>query len=131
MIRILSEKFLQKNYSKQIITHISRLSSDRKADVIKKKQEEQQKIKWRKMYHFTEIRYLSVLTRMKIYPVLTTAFFVPISLIIEALHLWEGVSYVPCLIIGIKSFNFDVKCSSLRNFKLNFRYYRNKYSLWI
>lgn len=131
MIRILSENFLQKNYSKQIITQISRLSSDRKADVIKKKQEEQQKIKWRKVYYLTEIRYLSVLTRMKIYPVLTTAFLVPISLIVEVMKIWEGVSYVPILIIGIKSFNFDVKCNLLRNFQLNSRFYRSKYSLWI
>lgn len=61
------------------------------------------KIRWSKLYHFTDIQYLSIVTKLKIYPAVATAIGTPVVIGILATGVLEEFTALPLFAIGEKN----------------------------
>lgn len=66
----------------------------------KLKDERDKEMRWTKLYHFTDMKYHAIVTRLKIYPLFTTIIGTPVAYMIEVSQLIEHFSFVPCLAFG-------------------------------
>lgn len=71
-----------------------------KAEEIAERKRKDQEIRWTKLYHFKNMKYHSILTRLKIYPLLTGVIGTPISFGIEMSQVIPEFTYIPCLVIS-------------------------------
>lgn len=76
-----------------------------KAEEIAERKRKDQEIRWTKLYHFKNMKYHSILTRLKIYPMLTGLIGTPIAFGIEMSQVIPEFTYVPCLVISKFVFN--------------------------
>ena len=66
----------------------------------KRKDLEMQRIQWTKLYHFKDMKYHSIVTRLKIYPYLATIILSPLAYLVELSQQFPEFSAMPCLTIG-------------------------------
>lgn len=71
-----------------------------KADEIAEQKQRDQEMRWTKLYHFRDMKYHAVVTRLKIYPFLSTVIFTPIAYFVDAAQLHADFSYIPCFVVG-------------------------------
>lgn len=82
--------------------HYSKFTAQEIADR-KRKDEE---MRWTKFYHYPNMKYHAIVTRLKIYPTLATLFFTPTSLILEAQQIIPPNTFLACLGCGKNMFNY-------------------------
>lgn len=56
--------------------------------------------RWTKLYHFTNMKYHAIVTRLKIYPLITTIVATPVTYALEIAHILPTSVYIPCLAFG-------------------------------
>lgn len=66
----------------------------------KLKDERDKEMRWTKFYHFTDMKYHAIVTRLKVYPLLTTIIGTPIAYVMETTQFIEDISFIPCLAFG-------------------------------
>lgn len=66
----------------------------------KRKDLEMQEMRWTKLYHFKDMKYHSIATRLKIYPYLATIFLSPLAYLVELTQQFPEFSAMPCFTIG-------------------------------
>lgn len=66
----------------------------------KRKDERDKEMRWTKFYQFTDMKYHSIVTRLKIYSFLSTVVLTPVAYIVEIAHLIPEFTFVPCLAFG-------------------------------
>lgn len=82
-----------------------------KAEELAEKKRKDQEIRWTKLYHFTDIKYHSIVTRLKIYPYISTVILTPIAYLFEFSQKYPEFTAEPCLIIG--------KCCSILKHRIS------------
>lgn len=135
MIRILASKFSSLNCSQsyftfqrvyKISTNASVHYSKLKPEEIAEKKRKEVSSKSTKLYHFVHMKYHSIVTRLKIYPLFSTIFLAPISYFIQYNQLIPEVQMMPVLSIG-RSF-FTLKSLALFNrSSLRFSFFQRNY----
>lgn len=66
----------------------------------KRKDLEMQEMRWTKLYYFKYMKYHSIVTRLKIYPYLSTIILSPLAYLVELSQQFPQFSAMPCLTIG-------------------------------
>lgn len=108
MIRIFSSQFLKISVIPKIkcelIRNISTSSCIRyskfTAQEIADRKRQDNEMRWTKLYHYTNIKYHAIVTRLKIYPALATLFLTPASILLEAQQIIPASSFLACLACG-------------------------------
>lgn len=93
---------------------LNRSKAEEVADKKRKELDEKNK-RWTKLYHFKDMKYHSIVTRLKIYPYLTTIFVSPIAYLVELTQQFPEFSATPCLVIG----NYCLKLSPSSKIRLD------------
>lgn len=103
MIRRNISTILQKfnNVSNQKVSLIRCVSGsttlcDERAELVKKQKEEQ----WNRIYIFDDMKYLAIVTRLKLYPALLTILGVPTAYFIQVIDGIPAFSVVPGIFVG-------------------------------
>lgn len=60
----------------------------------------EKEMRWTKLYQFTDMKYHSIVTRLKIYPYLSTVILSPFAYIVEWSQQIPEFSALPCLVTG-------------------------------
>lgn len=68
------------------------------AEVAERKQRDEE-MRWTTFYHFTNMKYHSIVTRLKIYPLITTVVASPVAFLLKQLEVIDD--FLPCLVIGM------------------------------
>lgn len=111
MIRIFGAQFSKvNNFSNQryetvrkICTSLCVQQRKSKAEEIaerKRKDDRDKEMRWTKLYHFTDMKYHSIVTRLKIYPLITTIIGTPAAYAIEAAQIFAEFTWIPTLVFG-------------------------------
>lgn len=86
-----------RNISSNLICHKQYKS---KAEEIAERKRKDQERRWTKLYHFTNMKYHSIITRLKIYPFFTGLIGTPIAYGIEMSHTIPEFTFLPFLAIS-------------------------------
>lgn len=71
-----------------------------KADELAEKKRLDQEMRWTKLYHFRDIKYHAIVTRLKVYPFLSTVILTPIAFVVDVAQTFADFSYIPCVVVG-------------------------------
>lgn len=95
-------------------------SKSKAEQIAEKKQKEMEESNKRlsKLYHFTNMKYHAIVTRLKIYPLITTVFATPITYALEMAQILPGSAYIPCLAFG--KFQRELKLKFFVGFSIYF-----------
>lgn len=88
---------------RKIYTNSSVQLNKSKAEELREKKlkdERDKEKRWTKFYHFNDMKYHAIVTRLKIYPLLTSIIGTPIAYVMEVSQFMENISFVPCLVFG-------------------------------
>lgn len=66
----------------------------------KRKEQIERDRRWTKLYHFTDIKYHAIVTRLKIYPYIATGLLSPCAYLVELSQVYPEFYAAPCLIVG-------------------------------
>ncbi|XP_055300369.1 transmembrane protein 186 [Sitodiplosis mosellana] len=72
-----------------------------KAEELAEKKRKDKDMRWTKLYYFKDIKYHAIVTRLKIYPYLSTVLLTPITYLVELSQHFPDFSATPCLMIGL------------------------------
>lgn len=106
MLRIVGAQLLKVNllqkleYVRPISVQSCMRSNKSKVDELAEKKRIDQEMRWTKLYHFRDMKYHAIVTRLKIYPFLSTVLLTPIAFLVEAAKLIDDFSSFPCLVVG-------------------------------
>lgn len=68
----------------------------------RKRQDEE--MRWTKFYHYPNMKYHAIVTRLKIYPALATLFLTPASLVLEIQQYIPPLTFIACFACGKYSY---------------------------
>lgn len=110
MIRIAGAQFFRINSQSKYKLCVRKIcvkcsvqwNQSRAEELAEKKQKDlkMQEMRWTKLYHFKDMKYHSIVTRLKIYPYLATVILSPLAYLVELSQQFPEFSAVPCLTIG-------------------------------
>lgn len=111
MIRIFGTQFLKigvlPNKRCAIIRNICASSCTRyskySAQEIAERKQKDDEMRWTKFYHFSNMKYHAIVTRLKIYPPLSALFLTPVCLVMESQGMIPPYTFIACLGCGKNS----------------------------
>lgn len=104
MFRILGVHLLKSNqFSRESCGVVHKLSTSActryksTPEEIAELKQRDQETRWAKLYHFTNMKYHSIVTRLKIYPMIMGVIGTPIAYLVEVCQIFPEFTYVPFL----------------------------------
>lgn len=73
----------------------------------KRRDEQDKAMRWTKLYHFTDMKYHAIMTRLKIYPLLATILGTPVACVIEKVQIIPEFTFVPVLACGKLKYSIE------------------------
>lgn len=71
-----------------------------KAEELAEKKRKDLEMGWTKLYYFKDIKYHAIVTRLKIYPYISTVVLSPIAYLFELSKIFPEFTAEPCLFMG-------------------------------
>lgn len=99
------------------------------AQEVADKKRQDKEMRWKKFYHYPNMKYHAIITRLKIYPALATVFFTPVCLLLEAQQIIPSFTFLSCLTCGENSLihfyqTFGANCHSTCNRYIHLLYFQ-------
>lgn len=71
-----------------------------KAKEMAEKKRKDEEMRWTKLFHFNDLKYLAIITKLKIYPFFSTVLLTPVAHILQVSGIYPDLTAIPFAVIG-------------------------------